>query len=250
MAANSIINEIYQSRIVRDAFGNEYDLSSEVDPVEGDYLYQIVSSDSSIRRTLEVGCAYGLSSLHICEALRNRQEASHVIIDPMQMSDWHGIGITHLKNAGIDFFNLIPEPSELALPELLRSQPKGFDLIFVDGWHTFDQTMLDLFYANRLVRVGGYIVIDDCQWRSVSAAVAYYKNYPAFEQVKEPTIIAHSGKQRIAKAVTTVFHPGLARLILPTGLYSHYYRRMRFPTIVAFKKVAEDTRSWTWFEEF
>lgn len=250
MGANKVIDEIYRTRVVHDESGNQYELAAEVDDAEGDYLYRLISSDESITKTVEVGCAYGLSSLHICEALRNRPNASHTIIDPKQMDIWHGIGLAHLKRAEIDFFEFIPEPSELALPDLLRKQPASFDFAFIDGWHTFDQTMLDMYYANRLVRVGGYVVVDDCQWQSVSAAVSYFGNYPAFERVKEPAIVAHSGKQRIAKTITTAFQPGLARAILPAGVYSRYYRRMSFPTMVAFKKVAEDTRNWEWFAGF
>jgi len=250
MVANPVIDEIYRTRVVQDASGNKYDLSSEVHPEEGNFLYRLISSDESITKTLEVGCAYGLSSLHICEALRNRQDTSHVIVDPDQMSAWHGVGIAQLERAGIDFFDFIPQPSELALPDLLRSQPERFDLVFIDGWHTFDQTMVDLFYANRLVRVGGYIVVDDCHWESVSAAVSYYRNYPAFEQVREPAIVPHSGKERIGKTISTTFPPGLARMVLPASVYSHYYRRMRFPSMVAFKKVAQDTRKWNWFVGF
>ena len=250
MGANPIIDEIYQTKVVVDASGNKYELSSEVDSVEGDYLYRLISSDDSITRTLEVGCAYGLSSLHICEALRNRPNASHIIIDPKQMNVWHGVGVAYLERAGIDFFDLILEPSELALPDLLRSQPEGFDLVFIDGWHTFDQTMLDLFYANRLVRVGGYIVIDDCNWESVAAAVAYYKNYPAFEQVKEPAMSVYSWRQGVARVITAALPPRLAHMILPASIYGRIYRRMSFPSMVAFKKVAEDARSWTWFAGF
>ena len=184
LGTNPIIDEIYETRVVRDASGNEYELAAGVDAAEGDYLYRLISSDNSITKTLEVGCAFGLSSLHICEALRNRSGASHLIIDPMQMDDWHGVGIAHLERAGIGFFDLISEPSELALPDLLHRQPESFDLIFIDGWHTFDQTMLDMFYANRLVRIGGYIVVDDCNWESVAAAVSYYMNYPAYEWLR------------------------------------------------------------------
>jgi predicted O-methyltransferase YrrM len=247
---NPIIDEIYHTKIVRDLHGNEYKLSSAVDSAEGDYLYRLVSSDDSITRTLEVGCAFGLSSLHICEALRNRNDASHVIIDPEQMKEWHGVGVAHLERAGINFYRLVQEPSEIALPDLLRTQPEGFDLIFIDGWHTFDQTMLDLFYANRLVRIGGYIVIDDCNWESVSAAVSYYNNYPSFEQVKVPAIAAYSWIRRVAKYITMVFSPRMARMILPADIYSHIYRRMSFPSMVAFKKISEDARSWTWFMGF
>jgi hypothetical protein len=28
-------------------------------------------------------------------------------------------------------------------------------LVFVDGWHTFDYTLLDLFFADLLTEVGG-----------------------------------------------------------------------------------------------
>ncbi len=245
MGVSQVIDEIYQTRTVQDASGNKYELRSEIDPVEGNYLYRLVMSDESITKTLEVGCAYGLSSLHICEGLRNRPNASHVIVDPKQMTDWHGVGLAHLERAGIDFFRLIPEASELALPDLVRTQAGQFDLVFIDGWHTFDHTLLDLFYANRLVRVGGYVVLDDCMWESVAAAVSYFRNYPAFEEVKAPAVALH----RIPRAITTVLPPGLARLALPSTLYSRY-RRMRFPTMMGFKKVAEDTRSWTWFERF
>ena len=40
-----------------------------------------------------------------------------MIIDPFQSTDWHNIGITNLKRAGFDFFELIEKPSEnLAYP--------------------------------------------------------------------------------------------------------------------------------------
>lgn len=250
MARNPIIDEIYATRVVRDASGNEYDLSAEVDSAEGDYLYRLISSDHSITKTLEVGCAFGLSSLHICEALRNRPGASHLIIDPKQTDVWHGVGVTHLERAGIGFFNLISEPSELVLPDLLREQPESFDFIFIDGWHTFDQTMLDMFYANRLVRIGGYIVVDDCNWESVAAAVSYYMNYPAYEWLRDPAMDARTNRMRVAKVGRTLLPPHIAHVILPASLHSRIYRRICYPSVVAFKKVDEDIRSWTWFKAF
>lgn len=247
---NAIIDEIYETKIVRDSSGNKYVLNAAIDPTEGDFLHRLISSDKSIVKTLEVGCAYGLSSLHICEALRNRPGASHVIIDPNQMDAWHDIGALNLKKAQIDFFKVLYEPSELALPDLLRSQPESFDLIFIDGWHTFDQTMLDIFYANRLIRVGGYIVVDDCSWRSVSAAISYYLRYPAYEHIKEPAINIRTSRMRIAKVGRTLLPPRLAYGILPVGVYNRIYRRIQYPSMVTFKKIAEDTRSWTWFKGF
>jgi predicted O-methyltransferase YrrM len=250
MATSPIIDEIYQTRVVHDASGNEYPLSAEVGPAEGEYLYRLVSADSSISKTLEVGCAFGLSSLHICEALRDRPNPCHVIVDPGQIRSWHGVGIANLQRAGISFYRHIAEPSEFALPELVRSEAGTFDLIFIDGWHTFDHTLLDLFYANLLVRVGGYIVVDDCTWRSVSAAVSYFRNYPAYREASAPGLPAHSLPERIAKAVSGALRPGLARQVLPASLYDRYYRRVTFPSMVGFQKIAEDARNWDWYEGF
>jgi predicted O-methyltransferase YrrM len=247
---NPIIDEIYETKTVRDSLGNEYPLLAEVDSAEGDFLYRLISSDRSVTKTLEVGCAYGLSSLHICEALRDRPGVSHVIIDPKQTSVWHDIGVSHLKRAQIDFFRFIYEPSELAMPDLLRNQPESFDLIFIDGWHTFDHTMLDLFYANRLIRIGGYIVIDDCTWQAVSAAVSYFLNYPAYEQVSEPAIKASNSRMQVARISRALLPPRLAYGILPAAIYNRFYRRIQYAPMIAFKKVREDVRDWAWFRGF
>lgn len=80
---------------------------------------------------------------------------------------------------------------------MLRKQPESFNLIFIDGWHTFDQMMLDMFYANRLVRIGGYIIIDDCNWESVAVALSYYMNYPACEWLREPAMVARTKLDRL-----------------------------------------------------
>jgi predicted O-methyltransferase YrrM len=244
--ARTILEEIYATNLVRDDTGDSYRLSSEVDSKEGAYLYRLIKSDQNIAKTLEVGCAYGLSSLYICDALKDRPGASHVIIDPKQSDVWHGVGITHLKRAQIEFFTLIEEPSELALPAILRTEGESFDLVFIDGWHTFDQTMLDLYYANRLVREGGYIVVDDASWESVSAAVSYYVNYPAYELVKYP----RAPRRSVLRRAGGLIPAGLAQSVLPADFYSRFYRRLRFPTMVAIRKVRPDTRKWTWFERF
>ena len=66
---NSIIEEIYRSGVLQDELGNEYKLHSNVDRYEGEFIFQLIRSDPDIRKTLEIGCAYGLSSLYICSAL-------------------------------------------------------------------------------------------------------------------------------------------------------------------------------------
>jgi len=78
---------------------------------------------------------------------------------------------------------VIEEPSYLALPLLLadvqtkRAEP--FDLIFVDGMHLCDYTLVDNFFAALLLRPGGILLLDDVRHRGVKPAFDYAcTNYP------------------------------------------------------------------------
>jgi predicted O-methyltransferase YrrM len=207
------------------------DLASAIDQREGGFLFDIIKNDAGVTKTLEVGFALGLSSLHICWALRGRPGAKHVIIDPFQYETWHGLGVQHLQEAGVDFYELIQVKSEFALPRILEGNEGQFDFIFVDGWHTFDHTLLDCFYATRLLRVGGYLVIDDVTMPAVRDVVSFVKAYPCYEQ---HGWVGHEG-------VTPSWKGKLAkRLGLPNS------ERPAIVQMVALKKIAEDARDWDW----
>ena len=254
MRALQIASSIYQNGEVQDQHGNIHKLHSEIPSKNANQLFKVIADDPTILKTLEVGCAYGLSSLHICGALSSRANASHTIIDPFQNINWSGIGVKNLKDAGINFFNLIEDPSEIALPQLAESKKGFFDFILVDGMHTFDHTLLDLFYATLLVRVGGYVAIDDSNWNSVGRAVRYFSNYPCYEiiPIYDPTI---STKKRIIKAIKRIFEQALSffskrmwkALFHPT-LYKYIFGT-KFPRVVVLKKISEDNRNWDWHQD-
>ena len=175
-----IIEEIHTNQRVTGRSGAALRLHSAIDPEEGLFLEGIIRDDASVKTTLEVGCAYGLSSLHICKALRGRAGAKHTILDPFQISQWDGAGIRNLEEAGVDYFEWVEELSEIALPRLLSEKEGGFDFVFIDGWHTLDHTLLDCFYATRLLRTGGYLVVDDILLPPVRRALAYVAAYPCY----------------------------------------------------------------------
>jgi len=117
--------------------------------------------------TLEIGLAYGISGLFICEALRKVGGKKHIAIDAFQSTTWGGIGLHHLQQAGFgDLLELREELSQDALPEMAREGVK-VDFAFVDGTHTFDQKMVDFYFVDRLLNVGGVIAFDDCDWSSI-----------------------------------------------------------------------------------
>jgi predicted O-methyltransferase YrrM len=125
---------------------------------------------------IEVGLAYGSSALAIAEALvaAGSGEARHLIVDAYQEL-FHGSGWAAIAEAGLaGLCCLVAERSQIALPRLLGD---GFiaDAAFVDGSHIFHNVFVDLFYLRELVRPGGLIILDDCNYPSVATAVSYFE---------------------------------------------------------------------------
>jgi predicted O-methyltransferase YrrM len=117
--------------------------------------------------TLEVGLAYGVSGLFICEALAKVGGKKHIAIDAFQSTVWSGIGIHHLRRAGYGgLVELREQLSQDALPQLVAEGVK-VDFAFIDGTHSFDQKIVDFFYIDRLLNVGGIVAFDDCHWASI-----------------------------------------------------------------------------------
>jgi predicted O-methyltransferase YrrM len=246
---NALIDRIYDSGLVRSRDGREYPLIAAIDPREGAFLRRLISEDETICRTLEIGCAYGLSSLHICESLMGRPGARHTMIDPNQNSEFHGVGVHHLEQLGFRDFELIEKPSEIALPELLAQNEDQFDFIFVDGWHTFDHALLDCFYANRLLRVGGLLVLDDAAWNTVSRVIDYLEAYPHLQrygQVETPRV--RTPLELVAGCFLKLV-PSWPRMKIFHPRFCHKVFDDSIDEMVALKKTGRDERSWDWFPQ-
>jgi predicted O-methyltransferase YrrM len=130
-----------------------------------------------VETIVEVGLAYGRSALAIGEALV-AVEASrplHVIIDPMQATEWSNVGWRLLRSAGLDTIaRLLLQPSSMALPHLIAERLTA-DAAFVDGSHRFHEVFVDLYFLRKIVRPGGLIVLDDHWWPSVRTAAHYFE---------------------------------------------------------------------------
>jgi predicted O-methyltransferase YrrM len=145
-------------------------------------LYNTVKSHSP-RRVLEIGMASGISTLSILTALKELGDGrSLVSIDPYQSSHCRNAGTHHVKQAGLQHIHqLFEEFDYFVLPRLANEGAK-FDLIYIDGNHDFEFVVVDYFYADLLLSVGGLIGFNDCGWQSVHAAM---KRVPPLDRYQE-----------------------------------------------------------------
>jgi predicted O-methyltransferase YrrM len=187
-----MIQSIFREGKVETGDGAMIKFTSGVNPEEGMHIYNVVK-DNRFKRTLEVGLANGTSALYILQAMEDNglsvHDSAHIALDPNQHTQWKSVGELNVGRAGLDKrFTLMLEPSYLAMPTLLRQVREGraekFDMIFIDGMHLFDYTLMDFFYADLLLNVNGVILLDDIRHRGVNKCYRYLQsNFKHFELV-------------------------------------------------------------------
>lgn len=159
---------------------------SNIKLTEGNYLIKIIN-ENNFKECLEIGMAYGVSATYML-SINNVKLTS---IDPFQTTQWKSSAIELLKSLNFEKnHKLIEEKSYDALPSLLKDN-KVYDFIFIDGWHTFDYTLIDFFYADKLIKKGGIIVIDDALHPGVRKFVNYINtNYKWYKPLDCPITLA------------------------------------------------------------
>lgn len=159
---------------------------SNIKLTEGNYLIKIIN-DNNFKECLEIGMAYGVSATYMLSI----KDVKLTSIDPFQTIQWKSSGLELLKSLKFEKnHKLIEEKSYNVLPTLLKDN-KVYDFIFIDGWHTFDYTLIDFFYADKLIKKGGVIVIDDALHPGVRKFVDYINtNYKWYKKLDSPITLA------------------------------------------------------------
>lgn len=116
-------------------------------------------------RTLEAGLSAGGSCLAFLQSHKDLfapASCQHVAIDPYQPGDSvDEAGLCAVERAGLaDYLDFREDFSELVLPLLVR-EAREFDLVYIDGFHLFENAFIDFYYCARLLRKGGIILFDD-----------------------------------------------------------------------------------------
>ena len=154
-------------------------LDSNINIYEMVFLHKIIKA-SNAKNILEIGCATGVSSMTIVDALgknmiKGNTEASLHIIDPYQMTQWSGFGIhnaqkikkMYCKKGHNISVNLIEEKSN----EVMVSLNDTYDIIFIDGAHDYENILSDIQNSFNLIKHNGIIILDDVRHTDVCRAL-------------------------------------------------------------------------------
>jgi len=228
--------------------------TSTIDIDEAEFISSLIQQYHPLR-TIEIGCAEGASTLAILDSISG-WKAHHTIVDPFQSTQWRNAGIKLINDFGYTNYRLIEKKSEFALPQLLEKNEQ-FDFALIDGWHTFDHTLLDAFYLTRMLKIGGVRVIDDVQMPAVNKCIRYLSNYPSLKYIGSSKSASPTGARKMFNGFKKSVNV-LARVI-PSRMRSELFdgsvlksdqQLGLITTMFAFEKTREDEREWNWWKPF
>ncbi|MBF0304325.1 MAG: class I SAM-dependent methyltransferase [Alphaproteobacteria bacterium] len=148
-------------------------VGGEVPWDDGTVLFNLVAQTRP-RRILEIGFAKGMSTLFMLSASDSIE--SHTVIDPLQGSAYRHNGVKNVTQAGYgDKLRLIEMPSSLAMPMLL-ADGETFDLIFIDGSHCFEHTIMEALFADLLAEPDTLVAYHDYHMQPVYAALEFMRS--------------------------------------------------------------------------
>jgi predicted O-methyltransferase YrrM len=191
LAADGIhpaVDSILRTGKITTPTGEQIAASSHIPRDECEMLYRMVRATGPAC-AIEVGMAFGISILCLCDALRRYTAAGAaarlIVMDPAQHDGaWRGLGLRQITDAGFaDLVEFHERASQAVLPEL-TARGVRVQFAFIDGWHTFDHTLVDFFYIDHMLEVGSLIVFDDVGYPSINAALRFVLGNRDYELVE------------------------------------------------------------------
>ena len=152
---------------------------------------------------VETGMAIASSTVALLGSLYTRDESDTFVdsltvhsIDPWQKKGgYEGAGLDHIELALEKFSQTfegykVREPSHVfhlnyasvSMGELYDSSYSA-DFIFMDDGHKYDDNIVELYFATKMLRQGGFLVIDDAWMPSVVATLEYATSNLPFVQI-------------------------------------------------------------------
>lgn len=165
------------------ADGTPMAMHSHIPLAYAETLFRVVR-DTKPHVCVEIGMALGTSALAILAGMQAAGGTGKLVsIDPKQTEKWRSAGRAAVERAGFgEHHELLVEADYTALPALLRMGLRA-DFGYIDGWHTFDHAMLDFWYLDKMMPVGGVVGFNDCGMAGVDKALGFVQSHRKYEEI-------------------------------------------------------------------
>jgi len=164
------------------------DIKDQYNGIIGSYLQEIIEKND-IKKCLEIGMEYGIISFYILSNLKTEL----ISIDSYQKEKYNNYGIKMLNELKLDNrHKLYRKKPCFVLPHLLQKNDYYYyDFIYINSFHTFDYSLINFFYSDLLLKINGFIIIDNVLDHGVAKCIKYIEtNYLNYRKIDSPITIA------------------------------------------------------------
>ena len=187
-----VLDEMIETGFTVSPQGEKLEMNAAIFPLYANALYNIILKLTPMV-LLEVGMAFGVSTLAMLTALKkiDNPKSKLISIDPEAFKGWKGSGRFAVERAGLAARHIMMEDYDYFALPLLLGKKLAIDFAYIDGWHTFDYTLLDFFYIDKMLKVGGVVAFNDCSWAAVEKAMRFVLSHRKYQEINVglPTIM-------------------------------------------------------------
>ena len=246
------LKKIFETNtIVINSSGDTIPLHSNTSLNQGYFLQEMFDLIKP-KKSIEVGFAYGISSMFILEKHRevHSTEGAHIVIEPDNY--WGGAAEFNIDLEGLlPYLDVRRDFSDKVLAKLFLENLR-IQYAYIDTTKKFDAIMQDFYMINKMMDVGGVVILDDCggSCPGVQRAARFINTLPYYKVVGAFEKNSISFKKQMANKIVSL-------IISLIPFKNRIYEGMDFSTnaqlglnysCIAFKKIAEDLRGWNWDE--
>lgn len=241
------LEKILSSKTYVNSKNESIKIHSETGLEQCRFLQRIIRTHKC-KQSLEIGCAYGISTLAIIEEIA-QNEGNHIAIDKFQTKHWAGNGIDLIKSANLDkYLSFYEDYSYIILPRLLYDGIE-LDFAYIDSTKLIDWLMVDFFYIDKILKINGIVVFDDVDFPSIKKLLRFISQLPNYDVYDTYPKNNTYSKSKLLKIKTLKSMPKSKHYIKNELLNTDFDLGIN-SSCIALIKTGEDCRKYDWHTSF